>query len=412
VNNPDPFPDLNLDPNPNLDLNLNPLFNPNHEADLNFPILSNDHLSFSTQNVRSMNISTKNDITLQKILAICNLKTDFIFLSDLRLNSVKQIASLNDLKKRFFFNGYKLLHNSSLPSRGVGILVSKKFNEQNFTILNTVATADCNSLIIHVRIQGRDFLLASVYGPNHDNETHFYDELRTNLQRFNCPMIIGGDWNATFDCSDVGSNLDTVNMRNIPSLVRSIRINELSRDFSLLDPFRYLYPEKKEYTFIPTSVNEHNRSRLDFFLVSHSICNPNTSCIIPHSLSSTFFDHKPVTLWISGKRKCNKNIVKDTILNNADLPAYVKASVFECYLQHWVPGPNMDGTVTTDVDVREKLHSIGRIHLLLNEIKTMESTIALNGTNNLNDLILEGKRAEILLIFEDLPDFLRRWLIA
>ena len=83
---------LNLNPHtfPNLDLNLNPHLNPNLGANLNLPIPLNDHLSFSTQNVRSMNISTKNDITLQKILAICNLKTDFIFLSDLRLNSVKK----------------------------------------------------------------------------------------------------------------------------------------------------------------------------------------------------------------------------------------------------------------------------------------------------------------------------------
>jgi len=45
----------------------------------NHRILSD--LSFSIQNVRSMNVSTKNEITTQKIIAICNLKSDFIFLS-------------------------------------------------------------------------------------------------------------------------------------------------------------------------------------------------------------------------------------------------------------------------------------------------------------------------------------------
>ena len=83
----------------------------------------NLNISISIQNVRSLNISTKNDLTTQKIISICSLKTDFIFLSDLRLNSLKQKAAVHDLEKTFAFNGYKFLHNSHIPSRGVGILI-------------------------------------------------------------------------------------------------------------------------------------------------------------------------------------------------------------------------------------------------------------------------------------------------
>ena len=49
--------------------------------------IHNLDLNFSTQNVRSLNISTKNIITEQKILAIVKGGNDIIFLSDLRLNS-------------------------------------------------------------------------------------------------------------------------------------------------------------------------------------------------------------------------------------------------------------------------------------------------------------------------------------
>ena len=81
------------------------------------------NLSFSCQNVRSMNISTKNDITTQKILSICSLKRDFIFLSDLRINSTKQHSAVHDLEKTFLFNGYNFVHNSKTSLRGVGILI-------------------------------------------------------------------------------------------------------------------------------------------------------------------------------------------------------------------------------------------------------------------------------------------------
>ena len=85
--NINPILNPNIVPNPDPNPNLNPDPILNHQSFSNV-------LTFSTQNVRSMNISTKNDITQQKVLAICKLKTDFIFLSDMRLNSTKQISTV------------------------------------------------------------------------------------------------------------------------------------------------------------------------------------------------------------------------------------------------------------------------------------------------------------------------------
>jgi hypothetical protein len=94
-------------------------------------------LNFVTQNVRSLNISTKNIFTEQKILAITNSGADIIFLSDLRLNSYKQIDACKDIAKKFFLRGYKLLHNSVTSSRGVGILINRKVSE-NIVICNII----------------------------------------------------------------------------------------------------------------------------------------------------------------------------------------------------------------------------------------------------------------------------------
>ena len=64
-------------------------------------------------------------------------------------------------------------------------------------------------------------------------------------------IILGGDWNATWDNSRVEKNLDTLNMVDIPSLIRSNTIIKMAETLRLTDPFRTFYPEKREFTFVP-----------------------------------------------------------------------------------------------------------------------------------------------------------------
>ena len=364
--------------------------------------LSTLGLSFGIQNVRSLNISTKNELTTQKIIAICSLKNDFIFLSDLRLNSTKQIAAVNDLDKQFSFNGYKLIHNSCTSSRGVGILVKKQTYEK-LTILRIIRSEDSNFIILHVLIKNVYAALCAIYGPNRDGEIVFFDNLKNALRGFTCPIICGGDWNATYDASPVNANLDVVNMRNLPSLLRTNKILDMCNELNLLEPYRTLFPNKTEYTFIPSGINDTNRSRLDFFLMSNAILGTGTGVRIPNGLLTTLFDHKSVQLYLNFKKPTRKNLIKDTILTNVDLPAYVKAAVFECYLQHYDPDPN-DANRVRDDTINEYLLGIGRIMSLLSEIRDTEIKMAVEGYNNLYELQIEGKRGEISLIFDDLPD--------
>ena len=407
--------------------NVNVIPNDNHIAHLNKKLLNS---SFSIQNVRSMNVSTTNDFTIQKLIAICNLKSDVIFLSDLRLNSTKQISAVHDLDKKLFLHGYKLYHNSFNSLRGVGILIHKKFADNGFSILETINSDDGNAFCMHVEIDTFKFVLCSVYGPNRDTEIGFYNNLKNILGRFNCPLIIGGDWNATYDASDADHNLDVVNMRNIPSVRRSMKILEICRELNLVEPFRTKNPNKREYTYVPSGNADTNRSRIDFFLISNSLYSHDVKVSIPNSLTTVLFDHKPVTLTLLHKKFVHKNIIKDTILNNPDLDSYVKCAVFECYLLHYegdrglaagaggggaagarnIPGAGRAGPGGARVDpgvnmpIEAHIAAVGRILNLLNEIKTLELSIATNGFNELHDLTVRGKRAEIKLIFEDLPE--------
>ncbi len=133
-------------------------------------------LNFVTQNVWSLNISTKNIFTEQKILAITNGGADIIFLSDLRLNSYKQIDACKDLAKKFFLRGYKLFHNSVTSSRGVGILINRKVSE-NIVIRNIIRDNECNYMLMDVEYNSQKFSWGSVYGANRDEGVSMYTHI-------------------------------------------------------------------------------------------------------------------------------------------------------------------------------------------------------------------------------------------
>ena len=381
------------------DLNRAP--DPDHGPDP-VPFTTSTQFTFSIQNVRSLNISTRNDITLQKIIAICSLNTDFIFLSDLRLNSLKQISAINDLKKRFFLKGYEFFHNSTRPSRGTGILIRKKIRDSNFRILSEVCDLDGNFYIMHIEKNNSRFVLASIYGPNHDDEIEFYTHLKTELEKFSDPLYIGGDWNATLDRSRVGTNIDVLNMVNIPSLVRSNAINDLCTSLNLIDPYRALYPNKKEYTFIPSARNNVNRSRLDFFLITNSLFDAKTECTVPHNLTSVLFDHKPVKLQFCKKRIYRKEVIKDVILKNIDLPQQVRFAVYECYLVHRDPDPTIHGHENPNL-VQQCLDNLGQIDRLLRDIQNREILLIEGGSDPDNDVTLAAWRADVNLRFDEMP---------
>jgi exonuclease III len=91
-------------------------------------------------------------------------------------------------------------------------------------------------------------------------------------------------------------------MANVPSTRRSRAIRNMCDNLGITDPYRIFYPDTREYTFTPSGLNQLNRSRLDFFLVSKNLCEKLVNVVIPHSLSSTIFDHKNVNLIFAKKR--------------------------------------------------------------------------------------------------------------
>ena len=125
-------------------------------------------------------------------------------------------------------------------------------------------------------------------------------------------------------------------MRNTPNARHSRLLAEMCDNIHLVDPFRSLHPNQREFSFFPRNVLQLNRSRLDFFLVSENIVQDVSDCSILPSLQSKLFDHRAITLSISStKSNINrKPAISRAILKDNNIDLVVFASVFEAHLHH------------------------------------------------------------------------------
>ncbi len=240
--------------------------------------------------------SASRSLHIQKIYGIVKLKTDVIFLSDVRLCNKSGIADLKNLSNTLLINpycAYKMIHNSRKNCRGVAILYK---NNLNFQIVQEERDEEENFLLVKVVIHEKTVILGAIYGPN-NTDAGFFDRLRACITRLgNYPIVLGGDWNTTFCSGPLATNSDVFNMIALPNPANSKSLNNLCRDFKLTDPFRVLWPERKDYTYIPRDVTKQNRSRINFFVISKNIASKIHKCNILPTVQSKLFDHKAITL--------------------------------------------------------------------------------------------------------------------
>jgi len=364
-------------------------------------VVTNDfplsNLKFKSQNVRSFNISTFGDLTKKKMFSVTRGNFDIIFLADTRLNSREKIGPVLEMEKLARVKGYKLFSNSTTASRGVCILIRERLNVE---ILREIRDQACNILLMKVKINGKFLILGSIYGPNRNEDMYTLEELKLNIRELECGnIILGGDWNCTWDLSPSEINLDVVNMVNIPSRARSLKIHEICNEFGLCDPFRMLYPTKREYTYFPAALEHNNRSRLDFFLISNNMCGKISNTFIENALLREMFDHKGIILeFRSNKFPKNKSILNKN-LKRWDLNIMVRVEALECYIHH--------ANLNEVFDIGEKnriLISIGNVHRLMQDYNLRWENYFNEVEVNIDEIAIEGLKQEIMQEFENLPD--------
>ncbi len=86
--------------------------------------------------------------------------------------------------------------------------------------------------------------------------------------------------------------------------------------------------------------HENKRSKFNFVSWDFSLSDQVKNVIIPHSLSSTVFDHKCVSLLFNKQINNYNFFVKDNYIHSEEFGAGVHVAVVECYIQHCVVDVN------------------------------------------------------------------------
>jgi hypothetical protein len=190
-------------------------------------------------------------------------------------------------------------------------------------------------------------------------------------------------------------------MASIPSKKRSLKIATLARSLNLTDPYRFFNPEKRDFTFIPNILNNRNRSRLDFFLISEDLIPDCKNATIPHALSSKLLDHKQIALCFKSKRACNTQKINDRILNDDYLEKILLIHTFDTYVNH--------AKITDAFTINEKTTLTGQIGALMGTVERIQN-LKLEGELYGNIAVIAGQvavlNAELSLGIEREPRFL------
>jgi exonuclease III len=301
----------------------------------------------------------------QKVNAISGLKSDIIFLSDLRLGNKNLTSSKGDITNLFRVNNnrsYIFETNSTRNKRGVGILIA---SDLNAVINNTVLDPEENFIMLNVTLGEKVLTLGSIYGPNEHNPAFFQSLFNAITSLGNVPVVIGGDFNCTVSRDPIDQNIDCLFMHDLPNIRHSIYLAEFCEELGLCDPFRLKYPTAKKFSYKPFGAVRKNRSRIDFFLTSNQLMGQNFECSIGESPLSKAFDHKPCFLSFppnNGTRKGIKKLqISPSILADTDIDIVVWYSIFETYLHHLHVNPDIR------VEIEQTLRICGNIRKRLKD---------------------------------------------
>ncbi len=178
---------------------------------------------------------------------------------------------------RFQNKYYKLIAFSCAQNKtkGVLILVNRKLN---LTIEHLGSDEKGRFVFIRCKIYNNRLALVSIYGPNETDSAFLTQISKTLLEEIDCPLVVGGDFNAVINHAVDKSQSDTT--ANPSSKLLNTFITELN----LIDLWRIQNTKAKDFTFFS---NRHKTfSRIDYIFLSPSLISSNSSIsILPILLS-------------------------------------------------------------------------------------------------------------------------------
>ncbi len=184
---------------------------------------------------------------------------------------------------RFQNKHYKLAAFSCAHNKTKGVLILVVNRKLNLTIEHLCSDEKGRFVFIRCKIYNNRSALVSIYGPNETDSAFLTQISKTLLKQIDCPLVVGGDFNAVVNPALDKSQSDTTAN---PS---SKLLNKFITELNLIALWRIQNTKSKDFTFFS---NRHKTfSRIDYIFLSPSLILSNSSIsILPILLS----DHSDV----------------------------------------------------------------------------------------------------------------------
>lgn len=213
-------------------------------------MINNSEIKIGSWNVRGLN----NLVKLKQVLGrLKQMKANIIFLQETHL--------LKDDVSRVTKRWPGQVFNASFTSRarGVMILIHKsipfQLKQQYIDPLGRYIILNGTILTSHIN-------LISIYAPNVDDPSFFQNFFFT-ISAYAGNYVIGGDFNCVLNpINDRSSGVDT-HQQSKKTILKYMT------DLNLVEIWRYLNPNKKEYSCFSNTYKTF--SRIDYFLISNGL---------------------------------------------------------------------------------------------------------------------------------------------
>ena len=251
---------------------------------------------------------------------IRNKKIHIVFLQDTHLTT-KTVPYFDSL---WFGKAYHSCFSSR--SRGTSILLNSTLQ---YSLLEEKKSECGNFHMLSCKIHNETYLLVNIYGPNEDNPS-FYKNLSNMIGQFDVQYtIIAGDLNFV-----MVPNVDSMNYVGENNVRAKQAFLELSHKYDLIDAWRHIHPNDRNYTWRRN--NPLKAGRLDMFFVSDDLLNRMLNVeIIPGYRT----DHNAITLSIQSKQQRGNGLWKlnTSHLTDDDYIKRIKKCITHTLQQYAVP---------------------------------------------------------------------------
>jgi len=222
-----------------------------------------------------------NELKLNKVVNWCRkYKPDVIFLQETHCIDIREVwydKCWNDL----------CFHSiGASNARGASILISKRID---FELIEEILDDNGRYVVLDVVINNKGYLIGNYYGANFDCPEHLEEYLNLLIPNSGQEIISAGDYNFVMNVS-----LDKRGGRPRTHEKSRKLMTEWCQSMDVMDIWRIKNPNIFDYTW-RSRFRPYVYCRLDFYIISSSLCNFVDQCTIKTSYMS---DHRLVSLEI------------------------------------------------------------------------------------------------------------------